>query len=108
MKLKNRVALITGAGNGIGKEIALLFAKEGANLIIVDIDGYGAEATSAEILNNGGTVEFIHTNVANAKECVDLLTEIQQHHHNIDILINNAGILHHKDGDPITTDEIVA
>lgn len=92
MKLENQIALITGSARGIGKEIALAFAKEGATVIISDINADSCETTTKEFNDAGlsaSSFPFDVTNSNNVKETVD---KILDKHGHIDILVNNAGI----------------
>ncbi|HET7116324.1 MAG TPA: SDR family oxidoreductase [Hanamia sp.] len=88
--LKNRKAIITGAGSGIGKAIAILFAKQGAEVHIIELSEESARSSVDEIKANGGKVFSHACNVANQKEVIQTFEEIDVH----DILINNAGIAH--------------
>ena len=93
-KLDNKTAIVTGGGSGIGKAIAKLFAKQGASVIIFDLDTPGAVATVNEILSEGGAAHFIHCDVSdqqNVKAAVEQLKIISP---GIHILINNAGVAH--------------
>src|SRR5215469_10854373 len=91
MKLENRVAIVTGAASGIGKDIATLFAKEGARVVIADLNQKGADAVAAEL---GGAKRAIGvavdvTNEAQTETCVAKTIEAFGR---LDILISNAGI----------------
>jgi 2-keto-3-deoxy-L-fuconate dehydrogenase len=88
--LSNKIALITGAGSGIGKEIALLFAKQGAEIIILDLDETKAEETLHEIVSEGGTCKFYKTNISNVASVEEAFSQLSS----LDILVNNAGIAH--------------
>ena len=69
MRLAERVALITGAGSGIGYQTAILFAREGAAIVAVDINEAGGAATVAEIEATGGSAIFVRADVSRATEC---------------------------------------
>src|SRR5690625_7938764 len=69
MRLNDKVALITGSGSGIGKETAFLFAKEGATVIVNDINKENGEHTAEKIAEQGGTVLFIQADITNELEC---------------------------------------
>jgi 2-keto-3-deoxy-L-fuconate dehydrogenase len=88
--LKNKKAVITGAGSGIGKAIAILFAKQGAEVHIIELTEESAKSTVEEIKKNEGNVFAYSCNVANQKEVIQTFEAIGTH----DILINNAGIAH--------------
>ena len=88
--LKNKKAVITGGGSGIGRAIATLFAKQGAEVHIIDLTIESAKDTLDEILKEGGTAFSHACNVANQEEVSATFEKIG----NINILINNAGIAH--------------
>lgn len=92
MRLKNKVAVITGAGQGIGKTTAHLFAREGASIIVADINLEHAQTTANEITANGGKAIAVNVNVASLKECEALAKTAVEKFGTIDILVNNAGI----------------
>ena len=92
MRLKNKVAVITGAGQGIGKTTAHLFAREGASIIVADINLDHAQTTANEITANGGKAIAVNVNVASLKECEALAKTAIEKFGTIDILVNNAGI----------------
>jgi 3-oxoacyl-[acyl-carrier protein] reductase len=95
-KLKDKVAFVTGAAQGIGKAIALALAKEGANLIISDINLELASQTAKEVEALGVRALALKTNVADAAEVENSVNEALKAFGKIDILVNNAGIT--KDG----------
>ncbi len=88
--LKNKSVIVTGGGSGIGKAISLLFAKQGANIHILDLDKQNAEATTGEIKKDGGYAEAHVCNVTSQLEVREVFQKIGL----IDILVNNAGIAH--------------
>jgi NAD(P)-dependent dehydrogenase (short-subunit alcohol dehydrogenase family) len=88
--LENKKAVITGAGSGIGKAIATLFAQQGAEVHIIELSEESSKATLEEISNANGKAYAHNCNVAIQKEVVKVFEEIGVH----DILINNAGIAH--------------
>lgn len=92
MRLKDKVTVITGAGSGIGKETALLFAKEGARVAVMDVDDNGGKATVCEIEQSGGESVFFHCDVTNPDEVEAVAEQIYQNFGRIDVLFNNAGI----------------
>ncbi len=92
MRLKEKIALITGSARGIGKEIALTFAKEGATVIISDINAENATATAREFIDLGFSAEDFACDVTNAEQVGEMVNKILDKHNRIDILINNAGI----------------
>ncbi len=92
MRLQNKVAIITGAGQGIGKTTAHLFAREGANIIAADINEVHAQTTATEINANGGKAIAIKVNVASFMECEQMAKTAIEKFGAIHILVNNAGI----------------
>lgn len=105
MKLENKVALITGGSSGIGKASALLFASEGAKVIISDVDDEGAEATVSEIKAAGHAAGWIHADVAKADDCRQMIAFAESQYGALHILFNNAGIMDSRDDNAETTDE---
>lgn len=92
MKLKKRISIITGAGQGIGKEIAIIFAKEGSSVIINDIDLALAQSVETEIMSLGGQALAVQADVSSKEDCKNLVQKTLNCYGKIDILINNAGI----------------
>jgi len=91
--LKNKVALVTGGGSGIGKIISLTFAKQGAKVHILDFDLNAAQTTVSEIHEVEAQAKAHECDVANQERVNEIITKITKTE-NIDILINNAGIAH--------------
>ena len=96
MKLKGRVALITGAAQGIGKSVALLLAQNGADIVVSDINFEKAEETAKEIESIGSKAIAIKVDVANLKDVERMVESILEKFGKIDILVNNAGITRDK------------
>jgi 3-oxoacyl-[acyl-carrier protein] reductase len=92
-RLENKVAIITGSGRGIGRETALLFAQEGAKIVVSDIDSAAGEQTATEIRRAGGTAIFVRADVSKRADAQVLADTAAQEFGRIDILVNNAGIL---------------
>jgi len=92
MNLSNKVAIVTGSGQGIGKEIALMLAKYGAALVISDVNPTTAQETAAEIQAKNGKSIAIPANVTAAAEVAKLVEQTIATFGHIDILVNNAGI----------------
>jgi 2-keto-3-deoxy-L-fuconate dehydrogenase len=92
--LKNKISLITGGGSGIGKAIAKLFAKQGADVYILDFDEAGALQTVSEIGKEGGNAFAEKTDVSNQQQVKEIIDRIAAQHGHIDILVNNAGVAH--------------
>ena len=92
MTLENKSALITGAASGIGKDIALLFAREGARIAVADLDGNAADATAAQIRASGGQAIGIAMDVTDENAVNNGVAAMIDAFSGIDILISNAGI----------------
>jgi len=92
MKLKDKVALVTGSAQGIGKAIAVALAKEGANVVISDVNLELAQATAAEIAAMGVKSNAIKLNVADLTQAEEAVKAVAAEFGKIDILVNNAGI----------------
>ena len=96
MKLKDRVAIVTGGGKGIGEEICLGLSREGAKIVIAEIDIENSEEVIKKIQNNGSEAIVIKTDVSDENSINNMVEEAIKHFGKIDILINNAGIRHIK------------
>ncbi|MFW2339587.1 MAG: SDR family oxidoreductase, partial [Acidimicrobiia bacterium] len=107
MRLKDKVALITGAGNGIGRETALLFSAEGAAVVAVDLDEGALAEVVEEIKANGGKALGTVADVSSATGCRSMVAAAESEFGRLDILFNNAGIMMSEDGDAVSTDEDV-
>ena len=92
MRYKDKTVLITGSGSGIGKAAALAFAKEGANLIVSDINDENGLNTVSEIRNNKGKATFFKADVSNYEMVTDLMNFIVEKFGRLDVAINNAGV----------------
>ncbi len=91
MRLKDKTVIITGAGNGIGRATAILFAKEGANVVVTDINEEAVIHTSEEIKKCGGNSLYIHHNIALETEWENVIAKTLDQYGEINILFNNAG-----------------
>jgi 3-hydroxybutyrate dehydrogenase len=92
MQLKDKVAFITGSASGIGKEIALLFAQEGAKIVIADLNKQAADATAAELKEGGAQAIGVGVDVTSEEQVDAAVEEAAKAFGGIDILISNAGI----------------
>ncbi len=92
MKLKDRVSLITGAARGIGKEIALAFAREGSDIVVCDVDLEAAQSTQKEIEGLGRKAMSFKVDVTDLGQIEEMVNLILDKFVKIDILVNNAGI----------------
>lgn len=93
MRLEGKVAIITGAGSGIGRETSILFAKEGAKVVVAEVNEANGRATVSEIQKNGGEASFFMVNVVERKAAQQMADFTVNTYGRIDILINNAGII---------------
>ncbi|PEL12139.1 SDR family oxidoreductase [Bacillus sp. AFS017336] len=93
MRLQNKVAVVTGAGSGMGKAIAVLYAKEGAKVVVSDINVDAAKATVEEIKSNDGDAIAVMANVALENDVQNLIDSAVNTFGTLDILVNNAGIM---------------
>src|SRR5690606_29099965 len=90
--LENKVALITGAGSGIGKAIALLYAKEGAKVMVNDISRQNGQAVVDQIKKDGGDAFFIEADASNEGDVKNLVEKAVEKYGRLDVACNNAGI----------------
>ncbi|MGH7594787.1 MAG: glucose 1-dehydrogenase [bacterium] len=107
MRLSNKVALITGAGSGIGREAALLFAKEGAKVVVVDINSVAGQETVSLIKAAGGEAAFTRADVSKATDAAAMIEFAEKTFSKLNVLFNNAGIFPDADGSVLETEEEV-
>ncbi|WP_334077583.1 SDR family oxidoreductase [Paenibacillus sanfengchensis] len=93
MRLKGKVAVVTGSASGMGKAIAELFAREGASVIVSDVNLDGAQAVAGAIQASGGTSLALRTDVADLNEINTMIDTAVNQFGTLDILVNNAGIM---------------
>lgn len=93
MKLQNKVAVVTGAASGMGKAIAELYGKEGAKVIVADLNLEGASAVAEGINSNGGVAKAIQVNVAKLEDVENMIDTAVNEFGTLDVLVNNAGIM---------------
>jgi NAD(P)-dependent dehydrogenase (short-subunit alcohol dehydrogenase family) len=91
MKLKDKVAIITGAGSGIGRAIAMRFAKEGALVVIAELDEKSGAETASLIKSSGQQALFIKTDVGLVPSVAELFGSLDERGWQVDVLVNNAG-----------------
>ncbi|MBL8502306.1 MAG: SDR family NAD(P)-dependent oxidoreductase, partial [Rhodocyclaceae bacterium] len=92
MLLKDKVAIVTGAGQGIGAAIAQAYAREGARVAVVDMNAEAADAVAAAIRQSGGAAKGFACNVAERESVNRMATDVTAEWGRVDILVNNAGI----------------
>lgn len=107
MRLQGKVALITGGGSGIGRETALLFAAEGAQVVVADVNHTAGEAVVREVGAAGGEAVYAAANVSKAGDCEAMVELAERTYGKLNVLFNNAGIMHSDDDNAMTTDETV-
>lgn len=107
MRLQDKVALITGGGSGIGRESALLFAKEGAKVIIADLNQAAGEQTTADINAANGEAAFCKVDVSKAAEVKQMIAFAEERFGKLNVLFNNAGVFDDRDGSVLDTEESV-
>ena len=107
MRLKEKVAIITGASSGIGREAALLFAKEGAKIVVVDVNDTDGKKTATTINEAKGKAVYLHADVSKSSDCENMVYTAETIFGKLDVLFNNAGIMHSEDGDAVSTEDEV-
>ncbi len=107
MRLANKVALITGAGSGIGRESALLFAREGARVVVCDVNEAGGQETIALIAAAGGQALFVKADVSKGDEVQAAIAAAETTYGQLNVLFNNAGIFHGADNSVLDTEEAI-
>ena len=103
MRLKDKVALITGASSGIGRHTARLFAAEGASVVATDIDDEAGKQTVSDIEAEGGRAIYVHADVAQEADCQQMVEQAEATFGKLNVVFNNAGIMHPQDDNAETT-----
>src|SRR5436853_5038290 len=93
-RLDSKIALVTGAGSGIGREIALLYAQQGAQVTVADIQEDAAAAVVAEISERNGLARSLPLNVADEGQVRVAMQGVVEQYGRLDIMVNNAGVSH--------------
>jgi 3-oxoacyl-[acyl-carrier protein] reductase len=105
VKLKDRVAIVTGAARGIGKAIALTFLREGAKVAIVDVDQETLNILKREIIKKGGEVITLFCDITHSADVRKMALQVQKAFSRIDVLVNNAGIIRRGTIETVTEEE---
>src|SRR3954453_17032686 len=92
MRMKDKIALVTGAASGIGKEIALIYAREGAKVVIADLNQQGADAAAKEIMRAGGQALGVAMDVTKEDQVEAGFAKVDRAFGGVDVLVSNAGI----------------
>ena len=91
-RLKDKIAVITGSGKGLGEAMALLFSREGARIVVFDIDEGAGRETVEQIREQGGEAIFVHGDVSNPDDAIRLIDAAVNAYGGADVLVNNAGV----------------
>jgi dihydroanticapsin dehydrogenase len=92
MRLKDKVAVVTGAASGIGQTTAEVFGEEGARVVVADVDREGGEKTAAGIRQKGGTAHFVHADISKDADARRISEETVRQFGRLDILVNDAAV----------------
>jgi NAD(P)-dependent dehydrogenase (short-subunit alcohol dehydrogenase family) len=106
-RLERKVALITGAGGGIGRATAVRFAEEGAAVVCADLTDDANHETAEMVTAAGGEATAVHTDVTSSADLQAAVATAEEQFGKLDVLFNNAGIMHNDDTDAIGTEEAV-
>ena len=105
MRLRGKTAVITGGGSGIGRQSSLLFAQEGAAVVVADINDQAGRETVRMIGDEGGQAVYEPVDVSKRKDCQRMFDQAERHFGTVNVVFNNAGILLAEDGDAQSTEE---
>lgn len=107
VRLPDKVAVITGAGSGIGREAALIFSREGARVVVADMIDTSGEKTVADVRAAGGNAHYVRTDVSKAWDIERMIRTTEECYGKLDVLFNCAGIFPDADGSVLDTSEEV-
>lgn len=107
MRLANKVAIITGGGGGVGRASTLAFAREGAQVLVADVNESAAEAVAAEVRDNGGRAEACRVDVSRPGDVEAMVRAAESQLGPVNVLFNNAGVFADGDGSVLDTEESV-
>lgn len=104
-RLKNKVAVITGGSSGLGEAMGILFSKEGAKIVIADVDEDKGKQVENKVKNNGGEARFVHLDVTQEASWQKAINETIDTFGQLDIMVNSAGLGGSKNIEQVTFDE---
>eukprot|EP01111_Echinosteliopsis_oligospora_P019768 TRINITY_DN971_c0_g1_i1.p1 TRINITY_DN971_c0_g1~~TRINITY_DN971_c0_g1_i1.p1 ORF type:complete len:288 (-),score=98.62 TRINITY_DN971_c0_g1_i1:28-891(-) len=104
-RLSNKVAIVTGGADGIGRESSLLFAKHGAKVVVVDVNTTKGNETAEMIKKDGGDAIFLYADVSVAADVEKMVSIAEQTYGKVNVLFNNAGVMLSDDDDAVSTSE---
>ena len=104
MRLEGKVAIITGAGSGMGRVAAQMFAAEGAKVVVAEFDERAGDETVASVAAAGGEATFVRTDVSNEADAKAMVDHALERHGRVDVLYNNAGVMPEADHSVIDTE----
>ena len=105
MRLEGKTAIVTGASNGMGSSESKLFAKEGANVVLADVDSKAGQQLVEEISEGGGKAHFEMCDVSSEDNWQSMSDSVLSRYGSVDILVNNAGISSTSTSDLLSTDD---
>ena len=105
MRLEKKIAVVTGGASGIGEAICELFAREGARVVVADIDADGGAQTVSSIESDGGDAIFVKTDVSQEDEVSDLVTATLDSYGGVDVLVNDAAAFVFGEVQDVTADD---
>jgi NAD(P)-dependent dehydrogenase (short-subunit alcohol dehydrogenase family) len=111
-RLEGRIALVTGAGSGIGRATAQVFASEGAYVYVTDVNGEAAQAVAAELATTGAGAQAVTADVSRGQDVTAMFRTVEKAHGRLDVVVNNAGLnvrgdfRHLSDADWVTIREV--